>query len=345
MSKRRSDGHVVPSHRDLQPGRRRQPGTGCVASTPAATDAAAAQPLQDQVRRTRVASREVVRELGFLRGNWRGLTASQCHALIELGARGGLSGAQLAQVLVLDKSTTSRALGPLLRRRLVRASVDLGDRRSKRYALTATGRSHVGRVHESCDAEVVSALSLLGEAERQEVVRGLELYARALRRARARAGLRVRRLRRADNPAVAAVIRTVMPEFGAVGPGFAILDPEVDDMFGAYRGKAAYFVAEGDGVVLGGAGIGPLTGADADVCVLKKMYLLLEGRGLGLGHALLETVLQTARELGYRRCYLETLGHMSDARRLYERNGFEARDKPMGQTGHFGCNTYYVREL
>ena len=33
-----------------------------------------------------------------------------------------------------------------------------------------------------------------------------------------------------DDAAVASVIRTVMPEFGAVGSGFAISDPEVDWM-------------------------------------------------------------------------------------------------------------------
>lgn len=287
----------------------------------------------------------MVRELGFLRGEWRGLNASQCHALIELAARGEMSGAQLAQALVLDKSTTSRTLAPLLRRRLVRSGVATDDRRTRRYSLTATGRSHIGRVHARCDADVLSALELLGESERAAAVRGLELYARALRRARGRCDTRVRPLRRADNVAVARVIRTVMPEFGAVGPGFAILDPEVDDMFGAYRDDAAYFVAERQGVVLGGAGIGPLVGGDAGTCELKKMYLLAEGRGLGLGQALLDAALAAAQRLGYRRCYLETLRHMGDARRLYEKNGFELHAGPLGATGHTGCNTFYVRAL
>ncbi|MEO6066100.1 MAG: GNAT family N-acetyltransferase, partial [Lysobacterales bacterium] len=33
-----------------------------------------------------------------------------------------------------------------------------------------------------------------------------------------------------DDLAIAGIIRTVMPEFGAVGEGFAINDPEVDFM-------------------------------------------------------------------------------------------------------------------
>ena len=52
----------------------------------------------------------------------------------------------------------------------------------------------------------------------------------------------------ADDAAVAGVIRSVMPEFGASGPGFAIHDPEVDAMCAAYdRPGAAYFVIEADG--------------------------------------------------------------------------------------------------
>lgn len=149
-----------------------------------------------------------------------------------------------------------------------------------------------------------------------------------------------------DDPRVASVIRTVMPEYGAVGEGFSIMDPEVDAMHEAYAGEgAAYFVALIDEGVVGGAGIGPLVGGPPDVCELKKMYLLPEARGLGLGRRLLERCLDAARDAGYGRCYLETLGHMREARRLYERNGFQALDGPMGATGHTGCNGWYIREL
>lgn len=322
-----------------------QPSSPPARSRPRA--AVLAADLHTSARAVRETSRRIVRELGFLRGRESrgGLSVSQCHALVELGVQGALSGAQLAQLLMLDKSTTSRALAPLVRRRYVRVGVASADRRSKVYTLTATGRARVGKVDASADAQVLGALAALGEDERAAAVRGLALYAKALERARRRAGVVVRRIRARDNAAVARVIRTVMPEFGATGPGFAIVDPEVDDMAGTYRGRAAYFVAEQGGDVLGGAGVGPLPQASEDVCELKKMYLLGEARGLGVGQALLDAALSAARELGYRRCYLETLCHMEDARRLYERNGFTLLPGPMGATGHFGCNTFYLREL
>jgi putative acetyltransferase len=157
----------------------------------------------------------------------------------------------------------------------------------------------------------------------------------------------IRPIRPDDRDAVARLIRVVMPEFGAEGPGFAILDPEVDDMVGAYRGpRAAYFVvARDDGAIAGGGGFAPLAGGDAGTCELRKMYFLPELRGLGLGRELLERCLEGARGAGFRTMYLETLANMTRARALYERSGFRRLDAPMGATGHFGCDTFYARDL
>ena len=149
-----------------------------------------------------------------------------------------------------------------------------------------------------------------------------------------------------DDPAVAAIIRTVMPEFGACGPGFAIHDAEVDVMCATYRRpRSLYLVWELDGRVVGGGGVGPLAGADADTCELRKMYLLREARGRGWGEVLLRRLLGAARELEYGTCYLETLTGMDAAQRLYERAGFRRIPAALGSTGHFGCNRFYLLEL
>ena len=149
-----------------------------------------------------------------------------------------------------------------------------------------------------------------------------------------------------DDDAVAAIIRRVMTSFGASGPGFAIHDPEVSAMSGAYaRPGAAYFVVERDVVVVGGAGIAPLEGGDAGTCELRKMYFLPEARGLGLGRAMLERCLDTARGLGYRRCYLETLTGMDQAQALYAKLGFVPIPAACGATGHHGCDRFYEKTL
>ena len=156
----------------------------------------------------------------------------------------------------------------------------------------------------------------------------------------------IRPIRARDDADVAAIIRQVMTEFGAVGCNFSISDPEVDSMHAAYPAPAAaFFVVERDGRVLGCGGMGPLQGGPNDVCELRKMYFLPELRGLGLGTRLLAVILDAARKAGYRRCYLETLGTMSDARRLYLSHGFEAIEEPLGNTGHSGCNSWMIRDL
>lgn len=150
----------------------------------------------------------------------------------------------------------------------------------------------------------------------------------------------------ADDAAIAAIIRTVMPEFGATGDGFAINDPEVDWMSRAYaQPRSAYFVIDADGVVLGGCGVAPLTGGDPGTCELRKMYFLSQARGRGAGSAMIQRCLQAARDFGFRQCYIETLSGMDAAMRLYERSGFGRIDAPLGDTGHGGCNHFYLLQL
>lgn len=149
-----------------------------------------------------------------------------------------------------------------------------------------------------------------------------------------------------DNPAIAAIIRAVMPEFGADGPGFAIHDVEVDAMAEAYAVPGrAYFVVEREGRVVGGAGIAPLEGGPAGICELRKMYFLPEARGLGAGTRMMARCLEAARSLGYRACYLETLTGMDAAMRLYTRTGFRPLEAPLGATGHGGCDRWFILDL
>jgi putative acetyltransferase len=156
----------------------------------------------------------------------------------------------------------------------------------------------------------------------------------------------IRKISPGDNPVMADIIRTVMPEFGAGGKGFAIHDGEVDDMYKAYDHKrAVYFVCAEQGKIVGGGGVAQLDGGADDTCELKKMYFLPEGRGRGLGQQLLTSCIHAAREMGYKNCYIETFNTMKDAMKLYEKNGFKKIAGPMGSTGHFACDTFYVLRL
>ena len=156
----------------------------------------------------------------------------------------------------------------------------------------------------------------------------------------------IRPIRPEDNEGVADVIRTVMTSYGLDRPGSAMHDAEVNRMAEEYGQRGtAYFVAERDGKIWAGGGIAPLIAGEPGTCELRKMYSLPEARGIGLGKRLLETCLAAAKKMGYKRCYLETIAEMTDARRLYERSGFVQSRSAQGETGHFACDVWYVREL
>lgn len=157
---------------------------------------------------------------------------------------------------------------------------------------------------------------------------------------------KIRKIEKKDNPAIQKLIETVMTEFGAVGEGFSIMDPEVKSMFESYSNeKAAFFIAEINNEIVGGAGIAQLKGTDDKICELKKMYILPEARGKKIGKALMEKCLEAAKKIGFQFCYLETLSNMESANILYEKYGFERLTKPMGNTGHFGCNKWFMKKI
>lgn len=159
--------------------------------------------------------------------------------------------------------------------------------------------------------------------------------------------LLLRPIRPSDDADVARLIREVMTELGASGPGFAIHDAEVDGMSAAYeRERAAYYVVESsEHGLLGAGGFAPLEGSGDATCELRKMYFRPALRGRGVGRRLLLHCLRAAAAFGFERCYLETLEAMQAARTLYERTGFVSLPGPRGRTGHFGCDAHYERPL
>lgn len=59
-----------------------------------------------------------------------------------------------------------------------------------------------------------------------------------------------------------------------------------------------------------------------DIAELKRLYVRDKFRGKGLGRVLTVEAIERARKAGYKKIRLDTLSHMKDARRLYEKLGF-----------------------
>ena len=156
----------------------------------------------------------------------------------------------------------------------------------------------------------------------------------------------IREIQKKDNPAIAAIVRDVLMEMGAPKVGTAYADPYLDSLFEVYTvPKSIYFVIEKDGKIIGGAGVMQLDNSDENICELQKMYLLPEGRGLGLGKSLIDNCIEKAIEFGFESCYIETMTYMEDAQKLYKKVGFYNLDKQLGNTGHSSCQVWMLKKL
>lgn len=156
----------------------------------------------------------------------------------------------------------------------------------------------------------------------------------------------IRPIHPSDNKDLAVIVRDTLTEFKANVPGTVFFDPTTDALYELFRTpKSAYFVAEKEGKILGGGGIFPTEGLPEDTCELVKMYLLPEARGIGLGRALIEKCLETAKETGFKHIYLETLDELHLALKIYARFGFEYLKAPLGNTKHFGCGLWMLKKL
>ncbi|MEM9301799.1 MAG: bifunctional helix-turn-helix transcriptional regulator/GNAT family N-acetyltransferase [Pseudomonadota bacterium] len=301
-----------------------------------------------QTNTIRHATRELVRALRIIDGTscTPEVTLSEGHLLLAIAENPETTATELAETLELEKSTISRTIGRLEERGFLAREPSEADARVRSLSLTPAGRDVLAAIDRFADTEVAAALEFLAPDEVDALGTLFQRYSSALRRARATANLTIRPIEQADNAAVGHVIRTVMTEFGAVGEGFSIEDPEVDAMFESYaEPRSAFWVIERDGKVLGCGGVAPLAGADPSICELRKMYFLPALRGFGLGMPLMRRCLEAAREFGFETCYLETLASMHQARALYLRAGFRPTDGPLGATGHHGCDSFMTLDL
>lgn len=156
----------------------------------------------------------------------------------------------------------------------------------------------------------------------------------------------IREIEPKDDLKIAAVIRNVFEELDAPKVGTAYADPHLNTLFEVYqKDHEIYFVVEKDEIILGGCGIGNLVDAEIKICELQKMYLAKEARGKGIAKELMQKCLIFAKQVGYDKCYIETLPFMKDAQKLYVKSGFTYIDGPLGATGHTTCDVFMIKDL
>ena len=155
-----------------------------------------------------------------------------------------------------------------------------------------------------------------------------------------------RKIELKDNSEIASIIRTALEEYDEAKPGTVYTDPTTDHLFELFSApESAYFIAELHGELLGGCGVFPTLNLPNGYAELVKIYLKKEYRSLGIGRELMKRSQDFSKESGYTHLYLESFPSLKEAILLYQKMDFKKISKPLGDSGHFACDVWMVKEL
>lgn len=132
-------------------------------------------------------------------------------------------------------------------------------------------------------------------------------------------------IRAATNHDIASIKNVVfssLREFGLV-PDENGKDKDLNDIESNYLLNNGFFgvvVQTETNLIVGCFGLFPMNG---NICELRKMYLLKEQRGKGLGKFILDIARQEAKEKHFKKIVLETISALTTAIFLYKQYGFK----------------------
>ncbi len=150
-----------------------------------------------------------------------------------------------------------------------------------------------------------------------------------------------------QDPALADLIRVNLKKHHLDIPGTVYFDDNLNHLSDFYLGDPAerYYcvVTDDSGRLVGGIGLARLDFFE-DCGELQKLYLADEVKGSGLSYRLISLIEDKARELGYKRMYLETHDNLAAAIHVYEKSGYREIEKPAAVV-HATMNRFFLKEL
>ena len=305
------------------------------------------------VEPVRAASRQLVRELGFLQGTLAGtaLSASAVHALVEIGAQEGITAGELADRLILEKSTVSRLLRKLVDGGEIVETAGGADGRTKPLALTEKGRATLAGIDAFASRQVQAALGRIRSDRHQTVIDGLRLYAGALAKDRTgapRACVPVA-IETGYRPGAIARCVEMHATYYAAAVGFGrAFEAKVAAGLAEFadrweRPGNRLWLAIDAGRIVGTVAI---DGEDLGPGRAHLRWFIVEGglRGAGVGRRLLAAAVAFCDRRAFAECHLWTFQGLDAARHLYEAQGFAlAEQRPGRQWGEEVMEQRFVR--
>ncbi|MGB5635245.1 MAG: GNAT family N-acetyltransferase [Waterburya sp.] len=150
----------------------------------------------------------------------------------------------------------------------------------------------------------------------------------------------IRDWRQGDRGSAAGVIKTVLEEYGLPWQP-EVADRDVIEVESAYLEVGGEFwVIEQDSTIVGTAAYQPIPRGQNAV-EIRKMYLLPQVRGKGLGKYLLTQLEKAIAIKDYQEIWVETASVLKEAVKLYEFNGYQPAEGVETER----CDLVYLKQL
>lgn len=281
-----------------------------------------ASPIED----LRHVSRKLVRELGIfqLSQSRSGKHPQHWHALIEISKEAEITISQLANLLLLSVSATSRIVNTLQKEGLVITATGT-DKREKVLKLTPQGGSEIKIIDEYSYAKIRGAFEYLSPQDQAEITQAIRKYGEALESSRlSRDQVKIVRLSKskAIRKQIIQMVEHIQREELLldipVGLNDTILRAEPDFYYD--NSCNFWYATDSNGFIIGSIGLKKINSVASEI---KKFFVKENFRGKGVAQKLILSLLKAAGKHGFQELYLGTVEATTKAHRFYEKYGFK----------------------
>ena len=259
---------------------------------------------------------------------------TEARVIFELAQRATTDVPDLRRDLALDAGYLSRILARFAMDGLITRHRSTTDARRQVVSLTEAGRTVYDTLDTRSQAEIEPMLARLPDRDRHRLVAAMRTIQQVLGDGTRPRGYLLRPPQPGDLGWVVSRHGASYAQEYRWDATFEALVARIvaDYVDGHDPQRENAWIAEVDGQPVGCVFV---VRRDDDVAQLRLLLVEPSARGMGVGTRLVEECLRFARRAGYRQMMLWTNDVLTDARRLYERAGFELREEaPHHSFGH-----------
>lgn len=268
---------------------------------------------------------------------------TEIRVMYELSSRGDLTSADLCHMLSLDAGYLSRLVGGLEKRGLIQKVRSVTDARAVQLHLSDLGRAVLAPLEQRTQNEVIALLDSLPEQQQHQLTEAMK-HIQALLQGTAPSYL-LRDPQPGDMGLVVQQQTAIYArEYGWNWEFEALVAEIVAKYLREFDPTSERcWIAEKDGDVVGSVFV---IRHDDTTAKLRMLYVDASARGMGIGQRLVDECVRFARQVGYTRMLLWTVDILTDARKLYQKAGFElVEEEPMVSFGKSLVSQTWARAL